>query len=395
MLTSAKMRNNIFTIIILLCSLGFKPSQCCSYYCDASKERACFDNISGTADHLCNGFLGCVAVNKPCAGVCLPRYPVLSRDGKNCQKCTVDGRICPQCTDGEVWCGEEQSCKPRRAACGGKCPSLLYPGLNLIRTECHPCGEHSRWCKEERKCYDAESEPCNQECDTFGFKYCRNTKQCQKEHIPCGGGSTIYNGGPRSPLRQEEHDLCNTEIDTIVRTNDGSVYVFKADKYWKLAQKGIAQGYPRKIEKDWTGLPDNIDAAVSWKTNRKLFTYFFKGDKFWKFTDQIPSQGYPKNIREWGGLPKNLDGALELVGNGDLYFFKGSQYWKYSKKQRSVYLGYPKQITSNWKNVPDYIDAVFQSNDGKIAFFKSEKSFQRQNLSPKNAGQMWFGCPEY
>ena len=280
MLTSAKMWNYIFRMFLLLFFLGFKPSQCCSYYCDVSKERACFDNLRGTVDQLCNGFLGCVAVNKPCAGVCLPGYPVLSNDGRKCRKCTEDGRICPQCKDGEVWCGEEQSCKPRTAACGGNCPSLLYPVLNLIKTECHPCGEYSRWCKEEGKCYDAESEPCNQECDALGFKYCRNTKRCQKEDIPCEARPSVNEGKTQSPLKQEENDLCSTEIDTIFHINDESTYVFKADKYWKLAQKGIAQGYPRKIEKDWTGLPDNIDAAVSWKTIRKTFTYFFQGDNY-------------------------------------------------------------------------------------------------------------------
>ena len=107
---------------------------------------------------------------------------------------------------------------------------------------------------------------------------------------------TLYNEGPRNPLRQEEQNLCDTEIDAIVLTEDGSTYVFKTERDWKLTQKGIAQGFPRKIGKDWTGLPDNIDATVSWKTIRQTFTYFFKGDNYRKFTDQTPSRGYPKNI---------------------------------------------------------------------------------------------------
>ena len=68
--------------------------------------------------------------------------------------------------------------------------------------------------------------------------------------------------------------MCNSSIDTIVETADGSSYVFKGDHYWMLAEGGVAPGYPRIIAQDWPGLPSNIDAAVTWKIIGN--TYFSK-----------------------------------------------------------------------------------------------------------------------
>ena len=192
---------------------------------------------------------------------------------------------------------------------------------------------------------------------------------------------------------KDKNELCNSKIDAVVQTMDGSSYVFKADNYWKLAKNGVAPGYPRKISQDWPGLPGNVNAAVSWKLNRNTFTYFFKGNKYWKFTDQTPSPGYPRNIKEWGGLPANLDGAMEFKGSEFLYFFKGSQYWRYSKNQLSVSAGYPKQIATGWENVPNFIDAAFQSQNGKIFFFKSGQFINFQQEYTGDAGIWWFGCP--
>ena len=41
----------------------------------------------------------------------------------------------------------------------------------------------------------------------------------------------------------------------------------KGSNYWKLTEDNIANGYPRKISEDWPGLPNNIDAAVTWPDN--------------------------------------------------------------------------------------------------------------------------------
>lgn len=39
-------------------------------------------------------------------------------------------------------------------------------------------------------------------------------------------------------------------------------------------------GYPAKINVSWTGVPSNLDSALTWINGR---TYFFKGTGFWIF----------------------------------------------------------------------------------------------------------------
>ena len=42
-------------------------------------------------------------------------------------------------------------------------------------------------------------------------------------------------------------------MDTVFSTGDGSYYVFKGGKYWKLTDDSVAAGYPRNIAEDWPG----------------------------------------------------------------------------------------------------------------------------------------------
>jgi len=203
----------------------------------------------------------------------------------------------------------------------------------------------------------------------------------------------------RRPVARE-HALCGSKLDAAVQTSDGVSYVFSGDKYWKLTNYTIAGGYPRKISSDWPGLPDNIDAAVTWQEQK--VTYFFKGDQYWRFTDRSPSQGYPKDISNWSGLPANIDAAFAWGKSEDLFFFKGSQYWRYDTRQGKIDSIYPKSI-STWKDVPKNIEAAFKWSNGKTYVFKSgdywrldneTEAVERSNPSfPRYAGQWWFGCP--
>lgn len=46
-------------------------------------------------------------------------------------------------------------------------------------------------------------------------------------------------------------------------------------KYWRYTGKAMDEGYPKEINEGFTGIPDNIDAALVWSGNGKI--YFFKG----------------------------------------------------------------------------------------------------------------------
>lgn len=68
-------------------------------------------------------------------------------------------------------------------------------------------------------------------------------------------------------------------------------------------------------------MPGNLDAAFTYKNGK---TYFFKGNKYWRYTGKLMDGDYPKEISEgFGGIPDNLDSAMVWGGNGKIYFFKG------------------------------------------------------------------------
>ena len=129
---------NILMFCLLFLHPLLSPTHGCSFTCDLSVERICLDNVWGLIAPDCSGFIDCVSLSKPCGGECRPEYPVMSEDGLSCDKCKEDGKTCPQCKEGELWCREEEACKQRTDTCGGKCPSLLYPMLNVTKQECSP-----------------------------------------------------------------------------------------------------------------------------------------------------------------------------------------------------------------------------------------------------------------
>ena len=201
--------------------------------------------------------------------------------------------------------------------------------------------------------------------------------------------------------RDSGRDLCsNSSMDSMLSTLDGSTYVFRGDMFWKLTDDSIAPGYPKDIDESWPGLPPNIDASFTW-TNGK--SYFFKGRKYWRQSKGTMDKGYPKLIANgFEGVPDNMDAAFVWSGNGKIYFFKGSQYWKFDPDQRPpVQDSYPRPV-SNWGGVPDNIDGAVQYTNGFTYFFKQGLYYRFDDTKfqvslgdpafPRPVGYWWFGC---
>jgi matrix metalloproteinase-14 (membrane-inserted) len=112
--------------------------------------------------------------------------------------------------------------------------------------------------------------------DAIQTLYGVNSKDADEPRLP--PSPTSSEDTPSSPPSGSGSDsggdgnaeLCeDPTFDAIFGTGDGSYYVFKGSKYWKLTEDSVESGYPRPISQDWPGLPDDIDAAVMWSENKK------------------------------------------------------------------------------------------------------------------------------
>ena len=70
------------------------------------------------------------------------------------------------------------------------------------------------------------------------------------------------------------------EIDTAVRTQDGSTYLFMSSWFWKLKPdlSGV-EGNASKISDHWNSLPDNIETSFYISSERNALderTFFIK-----------------------------------------------------------------------------------------------------------------------
>ena len=219
-------------------------------------------------------------------------------------------------------------------------------------------------------------------------------------------GSDTTGTGTDMPVTSRNYDntsICSDPyIDSIVRIQDGTSFIFRGGLYWKLTSSSIASGYPRRIVDDWEGLQDDLDAAFTWRASES--TYFFNGDKYWKFKNLVPFPNYPRLIKNgFPGVPNNVDAAFVWGGNNKIYFFKGSKYWKFDPERKPHVRTdrYPKNI-SGW-DVPNNIEGALQYANGKTYFFKqglywrfNDQQFTVDTASPqfpRDTAEWWFGCP--
>lgn len=189
------------------------------------------------------------------------------------------------------------------------------------------------------------------------------------------GGFPIAKPSVRPRVPSADNEICtDPKIDAIFNTADGNTFAFKGDKYYRLTENAIAEGYPKLISDEWKGLPGNIDAAFTYKNGK---TYFFRGDEYWRYNDRAMDGAYPKKISDgFTGVPDNLDSAFVWGGNGKIYFYKGSKFWRFDPQKRPpVSAKYPKLI-SNWEGVPDNVDAALQYTNGYTYFFVGDQYYR-------------------
>ncbi|XP_020038091.1 vitronectin [Castor canadensis] len=138
-------------------------------------------------------------------------------------------------------------------------------------------------------------------------------------------------GIPESPAEEE---LCSRNpFDAFTDLKNGSLFAFRGQYCYELDEASVRPGYPKLIRDVW-GIEGPIDAAFT-RINCQGKTYLFKGSQYWRFEDGVLDPDYPRNISDgFSGIPNNVDAALALPahsynGRERVYFFKGKQYWEY------------------------------------------------------------------
>ena len=145
----------------------------------------------------------------------------------------------------------------------------------------------------------------------------------------------VQDGYPR-PI-SEGWDKLPLSLDASFTYSNGNTYFFKGSKYWRFSEPGkMDSGYPKEISEGFEGIPNDLDGALVWSANDKI--YFFKGDKYWKYDpNSNPSvdSSYPRPISKWKGIPNNIDAAV-TYSNSKAYFFKSGKYYKFDDETLAV-----------------------------------------------------------
>ncbi|KAI5612797.1 stromelysin-3 [Silurus asotus] len=142
-------------------------------------------------------------------------------------------------------------------------------------------------------------------------------------------------------------------IDAAYEDTSGNIWFFKGENYWVYdAEKKISG--PDSVQT--LGLPvNNIQAALMWGKDRAKRVYFFKGENYWRFNplENWVDMSYARTMVDWSGIPNDIDAAFQ-DHYGFAHFLKGKQYWKFDPVRVIALEGYPRYIGMDFFNCPAY-----------------------------------------
>ncbi|XP_053692593.1 matrix metalloproteinase-19-like [Sabethes cyaneus] len=194
---------------------------------------------------------------------------------------------------------------------------------------------------------------------------------------------------------KEAPKLCSlTKMDAILNDPAGRTFILAGENYYVLDEK---DPHGQSLSSRWPGLPSNIDAAFTCRTNR---TFFFKGNKLWVYADQQLEAGYPKPITDdLPGMPSNLDAAF-VTAAGSILALRKKHYWYYNPAKRPPIGSNFPRLVYDFRNMPVGMDAALLHTDGQVYLFKNQEYFifhtsGKDNFSVSSGRplrSMWYTC---
>ncbi|XP_068107761.1 matrix metalloproteinase-18-like [Hyperolius riggenbachi] len=207
-------------------------------------------------------------------------------------------------------------------------------------------------------------------------------------------GKNVTSSGKeiKDPKKQSIVNMCGDEpIDTFVSTKEGSIYLFKGEYFWDLSHGKLPMApkkkHPQLISSKWKELPASIDAAVRLQNpvaeqDGKIF--FFKGNQYWKYDNNKLEPGYPKQMNEgFPGVPSNVDAAFtqpaivakggKVIRDERIFFIKGKKYFLYDSANGNSTS--PQSLENDWVGVKLPITAALSLKNEMYLIGK--KKFQK------------------
>ncbi|XP_010774494.1 stromelysin-3-like [Notothenia coriiceps] len=132
-------------------------------------------------------------------------------------------------------------------------------------------------------------------------------------------------------------------IDAAFEDKSGNIWFFQGENYWVFDAEMQIRG-PESIRS--LGLSvSGIQAALRWGHDSNYNTYFFKSGSYWRFSprEQRVESVYPRSMKDWSGIPDEVDATFRDV-YGYAHFVRGRQYWKFDPVGMNSLEGYPRYI---------------------------------------------------
>ncbi|XP_054851827.1 stromelysin-3-like [Eublepharis macularius] len=189
-------------------------------------------------------------------------------------------------------------------------------------------------------------------------------------------------------------DACDTDFDAVSMIR-GELFFFKSYYVWRLRNGKLQAGYPALASRHWQGIPSSVDAVFEDSLGN---IWFFQGSQYWIYEGERLISG-PLPITRLGLSASPVQAAL-LWGTekNKIYFFKGGSYWRFSPNTNQVDNISPRRMT-DWRGVPQEIDAAFQDEFGFAYFLKGQQYWKFDPIHvkvlegyPRIIGQDFFSC---
>uniref|UniRef100_A0A671NLI4 Stromelysin-3-like n=1 Tax=Sinocyclocheilus anshuiensis TaxID=1608454 RepID=A0A671NLI4_9TELE len=190
-------------------------------------------------------------------------------------------------------------------------------------------------------------------------------------------------------------DACQTDFDAVSMIR-GELFFFKSGYVWRIRDGKLQTGYPALASRHWRGIPGDIDAAFEDKSGN---IWFFQGQSYWVFDAERQITG-PDSVRRLGLTVTDIQAAL-MWGEDKaqkIFFFKKGSYWRFNLKENRVDSVHPRSM-SDWRGVPDDIDAAFQDRFGFAHFLRGKQYWKFDSLEvrvlegyPRYIGMDFFDC---